>query len=268
MTRLKTLTAAIALLSGVAAANAADLSTKDSPAFNPFGSMGSGSWTGFYLGINGGYGWDSALSFNDAYAIGKTSLAAFKTDTRPEGWFYGLSAGADWQFSGIVLGVETDIDMSNIGDDSAVKCVSGIACPALKALGTPTTAHSTIDWFGTLRARAGIPVTTGVLLYGTGGLAYGGVSNRSVTALTNLAGDDTKFGWAAGAGVEYKISPGWSVKTEWLHIDLGSTSLGGAIPVIAPPSTTSSSNSQHNEVDLVKFGLVYKLGSDYTHPVQ
>jgi outer membrane immunogenic protein len=77
-----------------------------------------------------------------------------------------------------------------------------------------------------------------VLLYATGGLAYGDVTT-SVTGSNLGAGScngsfvycfsgttgGVSVGWAAGAGIEYAFAPAWSIKGEYLHIDLGSRSI-------------------------------------------
>jgi outer membrane immunogenic protein len=100
-----------------------------------------------------------------------------------------------------------------------------------------TTARDRIDWFGTARGRLGYSFGS-VVLYGTGGLAFGGVSSQfqnniainGIGGQANAArsGDSTAVGWAAGAGFEWMFAPHWSFKTEYLHVDLGSTDLATA----------------------------------------
>ncbi|MGB9106484.1 MAG: outer membrane beta-barrel protein [Terriglobales bacterium] len=253
--KTKTLAAAL-LLSSALPAMAADLPTfglKDGPA-------ALGSWTGFYAGVNGGYGWDSKLNLQDTLTTGTSPNIT--TDTyggglTPAGAFGGVTVGANWEVSNFVFGVETDLDVANIADDSGVvKCV-GTPC-------TPTAVdgalHSTIDWFGTLRARAGLPLTPNFLVYGTGGLAYGGVSTRGTADSYSFKNDQTRVGWAAGAGAEWKFSPGWSLRGEWLYMDLGGQGLGvgTASPNDAIPETTTPDNA----VNMVRLGLVYKIGAD------
>jgi outer membrane immunogenic protein len=235
---MKTFTAisAMALLLSASAAGAADLTTgslKDGAAVSP------SVWTGFYLGVQGGYGWDSNVVLTDP--IGPT-VTAINTGVRPAGWFGGLSADALWQASGIVYGIGTDINVANIADNSAVAGQSGL--------------NSTIDWFGTLHARAGLPVGP-ALLYGVGGLAYGGVSTRAVTGNTALSGDTTRVGWMAGAGGEFKFTPGWSLHLEWNHIDLGASSVSEIIQGLGTATV-----AQQNQFEIVKIGLNYKLGAD------
>ena len=252
--KTKTLAAALLLSSALPAA-AADLPTfgmKDGPA-------ASGSWTGFYVGANGGYGWDSKLNFQDVIVPGSGA-----TDTNlaggvvPAGALGGITIGANWQVSGFVFGLETDLDLANIADDSVICAGSSTSCST-----TGTALHSTIDWFGTLRARAGLPLTSSFLLYGTGGLAYGGVSTRGTTDNYSFKNDTTRVGWAAGAGAEWKVSPGWSLRGEWLYLDLGGQGLGDVLG-----GTVTSATTPDNAVNMIRFGLVYKIGADWTHPVQ
>ncbi|MGB8738019.1 MAG: outer membrane beta-barrel protein, partial [Rhodomicrobium sp.] len=95
-----------------------------------------------------------------------------------------------------------------------------------------------VDWFGTVRGRLGYAFG-GTLLYVTGGFAYGGVTESASyndSAITGgvatplnrarVSSSTTQTGWAAGAGIEQKISPSWSVKGEYQFVDLGTVSTG------------------------------------------
>jgi outer membrane immunogenic protein len=236
--KTKTLAAAL-LLSSALPAVAADLPTfgmKDGPA-------ALGSWTGFYAGVNGGYGWDSKQNLQD------TDLTtAYGGSLTPAGAFGGVTVGANWEVSNFVFGLETDLDIANIADDSAAVCTP--ACTSAGAL------HSTIDWFGTFRVRAGLPLTPNFLLYGTAGAAYGGVSTRGTADIYSFKNDTTRFGWAGGAGAEWKFSPAWSLRGEWLYMDLGGQGLGTT-------ATLSQVTTPDNAVNMIRLGLVYKIGADW-----
>ena len=257
--KTKTLAAAL-LLSSALPAMAADLPTfglKDGPA-------ASGSWTGFYAGVNGGYGWDSKLNLQDTLATAGTGNPPIITTNTygggltPAGAFGGVTVGANWEVSNFVFGVETDLDVANIADDSAAVCAIGQAttCTTGGAL------HSTIDWFGTLRARAGLPLTPNFLVYGTGGLAYGGVSTRGTADAYSFKNDTTRLGWAGGAGAEWKFSPGWSLRGEWLYMDLGGQGLGVGSTAGTNPTTISETTTPDNAVNMIRLGLVYKIGAN------
>lgn len=241
--------AAVLLLSAAGAASAADLpSLKD--------GIGSGvspnTWTGFYAGVNGGYGWDNSLNFKDALPHMPDNLA-----TKPAGWFGGVTLGADWYTNGIVIGLVTDFAVGNVANDSAV--------PAVRETETGAGAvHSTVDWFGTLRGRIGLPMGNQLMPYGTGGLAYGGVSNRGVYDVYNFSADETLFGWTAGAGVEWRLSPGWSLSGEWLHVDLGAAGL--TCNSAGSACTIEASARPDNVFDVGRAVLVYRFDQNMRHP--
>lgn len=138
------------------------------------------TWTGFYLGANVGYG------------LGE---ADFSDDT--DGFVGGIQAGYNWQFANnFVLGIEADLQGTNVG--------------------SPT---YELDYFGTIRARAGFSINQ-VLLYGTAGFAYG----SGTYELLGLSNSQTSTGWTVGGGGEYAFDNNWSVKAEYLYVDLGTES--------------------------------------------
>jgi outer membrane immunogenic protein len=111
-------------------------------------------------------------------------------------------------------------------------------------------------------------VTPDLLLYGTGGLAYGRVKASANVQIDNppfldswpASISSTKTGWAAGAGAEWMFARNWSAKIEYLHIDLGSSS-ATAIDVVAPPgevplSTTTTYSWKHH-YDTLRVGVNY-----------
>lgn len=124
-------------------------------------------------------------------------------------------------------------------------------------------------WFGTLRGRLGFLATTSILLYGTGGLAYGSIKEiANINFIPGGYGDEqypystssTRTGWTAGGGVEWAPTQKWSVKLEYLYFDLGTIS-GIADPTISnPPFQTKYTWS--NSAQIIRLGLNYHfLGS-------
>ena len=190
------------------------------PAMVPVGY----NWTGFYLGINGGYGW------------GRSNWDAFATTTDVSGWMAGLTAGYNWQAMGSpwVFGLEGDIDWSNIKGSTTVNCAVGC--------------ETKNTWLSTVRGRVGYAWDR-FLPYFTGGLAVGGVeANRA-----GFTGDsETRAGWTIGGGVEFALAPQWSAKVEYLYVDLGSFDCGTRCGAFSPDNVSFTSS-------LVRGGINYKF---------
>jgi outer membrane immunogenic protein len=169
------------LLAVTSAAKAADLpgSTTYSA---PSAVYGAYNWMGPYMGVNLGYEWGS-ISNNG---------------TKPSGIAGGVQAGYNWQSGQLVIGGETDLQISGADDVLAPWKFSN-------------------PWFGTLRARAGYAANN-MLFYGTAGLAYGTVRAE----LLGLSESKSSIGWTIGAGMEVGLTPNWSAKVEYLYIGLAS----------------------------------------------
>jgi outer membrane immunogenic protein len=197
------------------------------------------SWTGCYIGANAGYSWGRA--YVDGNATGLASLGlptAFSTTLSPDGFIGGGQVGCNWQNSNAVWGLETDFQGSAQKDSrfSAFNTSEGSVSQNVEAR---------LRWFGTVRARAGVLVVPTVLLYGTGGLAYGNVKVTDTMTVNNFGAitsstfntSTTRAGWTVGFGVEGVIpnAPAWTWKVEYLYIDLGSINgsaadaLGGVV---------------------------------------
>lgn len=192
-------------------------------------------WSGFYAGVQAGYGWGTT----DATSTALSSMGTEAFNYSTSGAIGGLHAGYNWQFNQFVLGLETDLESSGVKG-------SGI--------GTFSSGHSTsIDWMGSLRARAGF--TTGnTLLYVTGGLAYGGVTvDRSAgAAFKPFAGDDAwKTGWTLGAGVEHAFTRNISARLEYRYTDLGTVTYTNL------PANLNDTSSISNSA--VRAGLSFKF---------
>src|SRR5690606_29037841 len=107
-----------------------------------------------------------------------------------------------------------------------------------------------LDWYGTVRGRLGLLPMPNLLLYATGGVAYGETSASNVASdLTNFgfvsgrgSANEKHIGWVAGAGAEFMFSDRWTARAEWLHVDLGKADyhLAGWDYYGDQPSTTDS----------------------------
>lgn len=149
--------------------------------------------------------------------------------------------------------MEADIQGADIGNSST----------SVTSIGIVRTARDHIDWFGTVRGRAGF-VADRVLFYGTGGLAYGNVkSSFHNLALNNenIGGSTsgTNAGWVAGAGIEWAFAPQWSLKGEYLHVNLGSTDVSGLDSAPSAVPNIATYRFKH-EFDSARLGINYKFG--------
>jgi outer membrane immunogenic protein len=167
------------------------------------------------------------------------AVSAFTTGrSNVNGFMGGGQIGWRQQINTWVLGVEGDIEGSAERGNVLVCSVDG--CPTGSAIGT---ADIRLRWLSTLRGTVGFLVHPKVLLYGTGGLAFGQVDANYLSginggSLTAGSVSTTRVGYSVGAGVEGKIDQHWSVRGQYLFVDLGtfSTDLG------AGPTTTASTS--------------------------
>jgi outer membrane immunogenic protein len=100
----------------------------------------------------------------------------------------------------------------------------------------------------------------------TGGLAYGQTKLQTAFACatcappanTSILTSNVNTGWTVGAGVEWMFAPAWSIKAEYLYVDLGSIS--NTIGYTYGPTSISSLTSTYNERDnIVRAGINYKF---------
>jgi outer membrane immunogenic protein len=280
-------TIALFAFASVNAARAADVAVKAPPA--PVAS--AYSWTGFYVGANGGYGWgDPTVSFspNDLVAaslfdgtLGGTSPGP--TSFSKSGGLGGLQAGYNWQVDPKwVLGLETDFDWSGIkGNGTSNFSVYPLAVFP----GGPSNiqANQNIDWFGTVRARVGLLPTNNALIYGTAGFAYGHTTERLSLNTANLtaagngvfgftcdtgvncfvgSSSHTETGWTAGAGFEYAPwNNNVTLRAEYLYISLSGNTVNivASDPGIDPKRSSITAGYSRTDFNVVRAGLNYKF---------
>jgi outer membrane immunogenic protein len=165
-----------------------------------------------------------------------------------------------------VFGVEADVSYTGADGSSLAGPLLGGVAPGVPLAGTFQTLGAEMDWFGTARLRAGVAVAPEVLLYATGGLAWGRLDYDSFTAFAppgpspvNYVGSHstTRTGWTAGGGIEWAASPGWSVKLEYLYYDLGSSS-HIAFPQL-PNAPFAVSQSYDVDGHIVRAGVNYRF---------
>jgi outer membrane immunogenic protein len=237
-----------ALLGG--SAMAADLST--APMYKAPPPVAVWNWTGFYIGINGGYGIGSNDFTQTLTQPGVVGSATSFDTVAQKGGLFGGQAGYNWQVGNVVLGVEGDAQWA---DQHGTSC--GLICAT--QLGASITVSQKLEWFATARGRLGW-ANDGYLLYVTGGGAWGGIDeNVTFAAPGGTIGasfSTTKSGWTVGGGIEARLWGNWTGKFEYLHMDLGNTtSVFIPVPPLGPTIVTTSDIQN----DLIRAGLNYKF---------
>jgi len=180
------------------------------------------TWTGFYMGLNAGYGRGTldtdlraiptAAPAPLTRAIGFAVGGGFgKVKDTAGGFIGGGQLGYNYQFDqNWVVGAEADLQYSGI--DSTAHAIGDD--------GNPITLKTKVDWYGTARLRGGYAFDR-FLVYATGGLAYGEVKSKLSVPGESMSGSDTRFGWTVGGGVEYALTQNWTLRAEYLYVDLG-----------------------------------------------
>jgi outer membrane immunogenic protein len=272
-----------------AAAFAADLSPSPAPTnYTKAPIAPPHSWTGFYAGVSGGFGWSGddvevtgsptvAAAVNAGAAIANASAGAVSSNfaPNPKGFIGGGQVGYNYQTGQFVWGVETDLSWADIKGDASQSGTAPVVGFPPFVINSSGTAEQHIDAFGTLRARLGFTPVDPLLLYGTGGLAYGHVESNTNLAETltpslgisfsNAVGSASAWqaGWTAGAGAEYAFAPHWTVKAEYLYYDLGTlkynstlTSTAVNFPVFTAAGVSSNADFKGN---IVRAGINYRF---------
>lgn len=178
------------------------------------------SWTGFYIGINGGGGfgrstWDSTGGFNTS------------------GGLVGGTVGYNYQFGQAVAGIEADIDWADINGSTTNGCVAGC--------------KTSDNWLSTVRGRLGYAADR-FLPFITGGAAFGDIK-ASTPGLPGA--DQTNAGWTLGGGLEFALAQNWTAKAEYLYVDLGKFNCGTSCNLATPTNNVSFTTN------LVRAGVNY-----------
>jgi len=197
------------------------------------------NWTGFYIGGNLGGAWESTTVTESFFG------AQFNTSR--SGFIGGVQAGYNWQIAPQwVFGIEGTFDGTDIqSNDTTLTVTDRILASTAK-----------VDWITTIAARLGWAANNW-LFYGKAG---GGWVHDTIT-LTDLtmtgfsiSQSDTKGGWLFGAGIEYGITPNWTVRVEWDHLGLNSETTPGLVTLNAFDTINIS-----RHFDMVTAGLNHKF---------
>ena len=207
----RVLVAGLAFLSLAGTAAAADLPIAPAypvkaPIYAP-----AYSWTGFYIGVNGGGGFGTSSW---------TTTGNFNTS----GGVFGGTLGYNYQFGQGVIGIEGDGDWANIRGTTTTAC--------------PLGCRTSDTWMATIRGRLGYAADR-FMPYVTGGAAFGDIR----AATPGFAGvSNTNAGWTIGGGLEFAVAPRWTLKAEYLYVDLGNTACGLACGAAATNNVAFRTN--------------------------
>jgi outer membrane immunogenic protein len=275
MRSLKSTFAAAVAISAIlgGAASAADLAAapvySKAPAVMPVYN-----WTGWYIGGNAGWvGTNNGTLYNSGTDTGTggygTGLAngAFVSSTglSNSGFLGGGQFGYNYQSGLWLVGFEADFD------GASAKQTTVINYPGVPFVPNTQTYSRELDWLGTVRARAGVVASPSLLLFGTGGLAYGQTQVASRVSCptagpscdseptNNLSTSNTSVGWTAGAGFEWMFTPNWSVKGEYLYVDLGHHS--NTLTYTYTGATSTLTSTVRDTYNIGRIGVNYHFGA-------
>jgi outer membrane immunogenic protein len=252
MKKVLLVTAALALVSATPGF-AADLPVKAPPMPAPVFT-----WTGFYIGGNGGWGEGRSQS---TAVLGDL---AFPTGTvfneiSSSGWLAGAQVGFNYQTAyNLVVGVEAEWDWTNIsGTETTIST-------APRFVGVASTTTGRIKDLADLTGRIGWAAGPW-MFYGKGGVALDQTSSTGVaftpagTLIETSTTSTDRSGWVAGAGIEWAFAPAWSAKIEYEHFDFGSTRIGVNHVAAATGVFSTTFVSSTERIDLVKGGINYRF---------
>lgn len=272
----KTLATALLIAGTTASAYAADLPSRTAPVYAP-APLPFFTWTGGYFGVNAGYAFNNDSRFQTSNGTSNELLGGaviggnrpISAKTSSDGFTGGGQIGYNYQFgagSGIVVGVEADAMYTDIDRTNNVLVGNSF-----------TRLHSDMDFLGTVRGRVGYAFDR-FMVYGTGGFAYGDVTNKARffipgTASTAYFGSQSAIqtGYAYGGGIEYALptdsffnffrSSAVTIKAEYLHYDLGDRTLRSNVTNVGTANGYAGAYTTRvsTEGDLARIGLNYKF---------
>ncbi|MCV9938448.1 porin family protein [Boseaceae bacterium BT-24-1] len=188
------------------------------------------TWTGFYVGANAGYGWNTNSNKRDIAFVPGAGFIGGRSSGRDGGIVAGGQIGYNYHFGPLVAGLEADIQYADL------KSKHSYLAPASYY----NSRSSGVDWFGTVRGRLGYAFDR-TLIYGTGGFAYG---------------DDSRTGWTLGAGVEYAFTNNITARIEGLYVNLGKGDNNRGVP-----NAAILGRSRDTEFGVVRAALNYKFST-------
>jgi outer membrane immunogenic protein len=275
-----------ALVSGIAAANAADMAVKAAPI--PM-AVPAFSWTGFYIGANVGGAWTPNSGGSDfgplfppfavlppltpVFTVIPGQLATLGGGGRNSGVIGGGQVGYNWQVNQFVLGVEADAVGTGLnGSSASASRTFGPPILPVTVTQTVTVDFGHIDWMASFRGRAGFAVNQ-ALFYVTGGGAVAeiggsrttvvngpGIGLPAGTFVATNGGSSTRWGWTVGGGIEWAFNQNWSVAGEYRYTDFGNRGTTFNIPDGLGGIFATGTSSSRFTVEQATFRLNYRFG--------
>lgn len=288
-----------ALASAAGAVHAEDQPyRKEAPVYTPLSPLDS--WTGFYAGLNAGYGFGTspgtltsgASTFDWASgALGmpfgfSSGYVAGNSNVNQNGFIGGGQIGYNYNVgSSFVVGVEADMQGASISGSGDHTGLAGAtdAHDVTHLQAGFVDVQAGINWVGTVRGRLGYLVAPDLLAYATGGFAYGGAfANVSTNGFHWHPGEEldahppnevtpsygqfngTLMGYTVGGGLEWLFMPDWSLKAEALYYNLGDHSVWTNNSFVINPSAPGSIAIANVSETRVKFdGVIARIGVNY-----
>jgi outer membrane immunogenic protein len=198
----------------------------------PAAASSSFRWTGFYVGGHFGQGMGNGNMIVSPLpsAAQFVNLGPTKLHPDPSGTILGGQGGFNWQRGPVVYGVEGDYSASDMNGIKVIRPIiqnNNTPFPGA-APGNNIVSHQDTDWISTVRARVGVTPNARLLIYGTGGLAYGHVTYFANTDFKPVGtenypafADKNKNGWCVGTGAEVGLATHFTARFEYLYYDLG-----------------------------------------------
>ena len=256
-------------LLGIMPAYAADTSLPVNDYTQPVLETDQVNWSGIGLGIFGGISTSTGkATLGDFQGVllpldVTNGLFPYSISEQKSGINGGVSIGYDYHDGNFLAGVEADFTLQDLQLSHRFSRVDPNPNAPFTGIDTNTAYETRFGNLATLRLRAGL--THGdLLVYGTAGIAAGHVTNRFKLDLPDLgysspdwSNSGVRNGYAAGAGLEYKITSNISMKLEGLYVDLADTTIKAVDPVTFPGETISYKFK--NDVLLGKIGLSFKF---------
>jgi len=228
-------------------------------------------WTGFYIGVHGGYGWGDNPFTEGFIEFDSPDFAIHGIESK--GYVFGGHFGHNWQRGAWVGGIEIDISATGIkGSEERSASFRGDGA----TLTVTRARHDKFDLLGSARGRIGFLPTQSLLLYGTGGLAWtqftqGGTvtqtiaaGNQSITQADAAENTSTRFGFAIGGGAEFRLTDNLFLRAEYLHYDFGTSQPTRSfaltcVNVPGCPNLSASDTSGRLTADVVRGGVSLKF---------